>query len=399
MNRETKHRMNGAGTATEGQPLSPDVMKAAPVRVLVIEDNPADARFIKEMLSEGENGSFTMEWVDLMEKGLERLSRPGIDAVLLDLGLPDSNGTETFEKVAAAAPTLPVVILSIDDDRPLAVKTVQCGAQDYLVKNHIDGHWLPRAIIYAIERKRTEMHVRQLNERLEKSNIELENFASVASHDLQSPLRNINGFVQLLLEKLQGGTDAETEDWLRRTRQAVQRMQELIHDLLAYSRVSSREKPFELVHFSDVYDGALLSLESSIHDSGAEVTRDELPSVIGDRSQLMQMMQNLIGNALKYRGSRAPKIHVGVRGGETESIFYVSDNGIGIEPRFHEEIFQIFKRLHNQQVYPGTGIGLAVCRRVVNRHGGRIWVESEPGQGSTFYFSIPEKAGAKHEYE
>jgi PAS domain S-box-containing protein len=228
------------------------------------------------------------------------------------------------------------------------------------------------------------------NRVLEESNVELKQFAYVASHDLQSPLRSISGFVELLRLEYQEKLDDQAQDWIRRTVQSVEQMQTLIRDLLSYSRVDARARPFTLIPFSDIVKAALTQLDSSIRDSGAEVTWDPLPSIMGDRSQLVQLMQNLIGNGLNYRGDQPPRIHISAKRSEAEWTFSVRDNGIGIDPKHHEQIFEIFKRLHDEKEYPGTGIGLAVCRRVVNRHGGRIWVESAPGRGSTFCFTIPE---------
>jgi PAS domain S-box-containing protein len=229
------------------------------------------------------------------------------------------------------------------------------------------------------------------NEALERSNLELKQFAYIASHDLQSPLRNISGFVQLLRSEYEGRLGERADDWIRRTVQSIQSMQTLIHDLLAYSRVDSQFRPLRTVAMRDVYNDAISMLETSIRDAGAELTCDELPTVVGDRAQLVQVLQNLIGNALTYHGDRPPSVQVFARHGGDEWVFCVRDNGIGIEPKYHERIFEVFQRLHDQRRYPGTGIGLAVCRRVVQRHGGKIWVESEPGSGSTFCFSIPQR--------
>jgi PAS domain S-box-containing protein len=241
--------------------------------------------------------------------------------------------------------------------------------------------------------RRVEERTKELavaNQVLEQSNVELKQFAYVASHDLQSPLRSISGFVQLLQLEYQSKLDAQALDWIRRTVKSIEQMQTLIRDLLSYSRVDARSRPFTLIPFSDIVNDAISQLDSSIHDSGAQVTWDPLPEIMGDRSQLVQLVQNLIGNGLNYRGDQPPRIHLCAKRGEMEWTFSVRDNGIGIDPKYHQQIFEIFKRLHDQKEYPGTGIGLAVCRRVVNRHGGRIWVESEPGHGSTFSFTIPE---------
>jgi light-regulated signal transduction histidine kinase (bacteriophytochrome) len=167
-------------------------------------------------------------------------------------------------------------------------------------------------------------------------------------------------------------------------------MQTLIRDLLSYSHVDARSRPFAQASFLDIVNDAMALLDSSIHDSGGQVTVGELPAIMCDRSQMVQLIQNLIGNGLTYHSEKPPHIHISAERSGKEWIFSVRDNGIGIDPKHYEQIFEIFKRLHDQTEYPGTGIGLAVCRRVVERHGGRIWVKSDPGKGSTFYFTIPE---------
>ncbi len=245
----------------------------------------------------------------------------------------------------------------------------------------------------AVLERHVQQRTKQLavaNQVLEQSNVELKQFAYIASHDLQSPLRSISGFVQLLKLEYEGKLDEQAQDWIRRTVEAVGQMQTLIRDVLSYSRVEAHSPTLTQIPFLDIVNGALALLESSIHDSGGQVTWGPLPDVMGDRSQLVQLLQNLIGNGLTYRSSEPPHIHLSAQRGEKEWIFSVRDNGIGIDPKYYEQIFEIFKRLHDQKDYPGTGIGLAVCRRVANRHGGRIWVESEPGHGSTFHFTIPE---------
>ena len=235
------------------------------------------------------------------------------------------------------------------------------------------------------------------NQILEQSNLELKQFAYIASHDLQSPLRSISGFVQLLKMEYEDKLSEEAVDWIRRTVQSIAQMQTLLRDLLSYSRVDARSVPFTQIPFLDIVNDALTLLESSIRDSGGRVTWDQLPVIMGDRSQLVQLIQNLIGNGLTYRGDKPPHIHLSAERSGKEWVFSVRDNGIGIAPKHYEQIFEIFKRLHDQKDYPGTGIGLAVCRRVVIRHGGRIWVQSEPGHGSTFFFTIPEGTGQINE--
>ena len=253
-----------------------------------------------------------------------------------------------------------------------------------------EGILVTAAIRNISDRKKSEQELAAANRVLEESNLELKQFAYIASHDLQTPLRSITGFVQLLQQEYEGKLDEQAQDWILRTVRAVARMQTLIRDLLSYSRVDARSRPFTQIPFLDIVNDALILLESSIHDSGGQVACEKLPIVMGDRSQLVQLMQNLIGNGLAYRSDKPPHIHISAKRSEKDWIFSVRDNGIGIDPKHYEQIFEIFKRLHNQKDQPGTGIGLAVCRRVVNRHGGKIWVESEPGHGSTFHFTIPE---------
>jgi len=233
------------------------------------------------------------------------------------------------------------------------------------------------------------------NDALERSNVELGQFAYVASHDLQTPLHNINGFVQLLKANYAGRLDAQADEWMNRIVESSRQMHLLIQDVLTYSRVDSRARPFELVSLRDVYEDSVRLLQASIDDAGGEVSAGELPAVMGDRSQLIQLMQNLIGNGLKYHGEKPPHVHVSAELNGSNWLFSVRDNGIGIASKHLERIFEIFKRLHDQQEYPGTGIGLAVCRRVVHRHAGKIWAESAgEGHGSTFKFTIPDMAKA-----
>jgi light-regulated signal transduction histidine kinase (bacteriophytochrome) len=202
----------------------------------------------------------------------------------------------------------------------------------------------------------------------------------------------VASFVGLLQATYEDKLDSQAKDWIRRIVGSVKHLQTLVRDLLEYSRVDAQDRPFEPVPFREVFDHAVSLLDSSMREAAAEISCDDLPVVVGDRSQLVQLMLNLIGNSIKYRSAEAPRIHVSAKRQDEEWVFAVRDNGIGIAPRFHERIFEIFQRLHDQREYLGTGIGLAVCRRVVHRHGGRIWVESEMGAGSAFYFTFPEGA-------
>ena len=233
-----------------------------------------------------------------------------------------------------------------------------------------------------------EQRVKDRTTDLQRSNLELEQFAYVASHDLQEPLRMVVSYLQLLERRYEGKFDADGRQFLAFAVDGGRRMQTLIQDLLAFSRVGTRTKSFQRVDLGQSFATALTNLQIVISETGAKITSDPLPSVSGDPTLLAQLLQNLISNAIKFRGKEPPKIHLACERGDQEWRLSIRDNGIGIEPQYFERIFIIFKRLHSRDEYPGTGIGLAVCKKIVERHGGQISVESEPGKGSTFSFTI-----------
>jgi light-regulated signal transduction histidine kinase (bacteriophytochrome) len=257
-----------------------------------------------------------------------------------------------------------------------------------------------------VQRRRAKEEVRKLNvdlerkvaertaelaERakdLERSNMELQQFAYVASHDLQEPLRTIASFTQLLAKRYGDKLDDKAREFIGFAVDGSKRMQTLINDLLSFSRVGTQGKALEPVQCDAILDTVLRSLKRAVEESGATITRDPLPVVLADEMQLGQLLQNLVGNSIKFRGDKAPRIHIGAeKNGEGWKI-WVRDNGIGIAQEHHERIFVIFQRLHTKTQYAGTGIGLAVCKKIAERHGGRIWVEPTPGGGSTFYFTM-----------
>ena len=224
---------------------------------------------------------------------------------------------------------------------------------------------------------------------LRRSNEELERFAYVVSHDLQAPLRTIASFSEMLQEDWKGRLDADADQLLGRIIAAVSRMRRLLLDLLAYSRVGTAQAEFEPTSLEAVFAAALEDLAAAVEESGAVITHDPLPTVTADPAQLEQLLSNLLGNALKFRSDEAPVIHVSARRERDVWLFGVRDNGIGIDPRYADAIFNVFERLHGANDYPGTGIGLAICKRIVERHRGRIWVDSRPNDGATFWFTLP----------
>jgi PAS domain S-box-containing protein len=240
-----------------------------------------------------------------------------------------------------------------------------------------------------IERRNSLEAIRKVNEDLRRSNRDLEQFAYVASHDLQEPLRMVTSYMDLLETRYKGRLDKDADQFIGFAVDGAHRMRQLISDLLTYSRITSQGKEPRLVSVQAAFGRAMADLRGVIAESGAQVTQDSLPEVMADETQLTQLLSNLLSNAIKFRGDQSPRVHVGVRTEGSEWVFSVRDNGIGIAPAGFERIFQVFQRLHTRQKYPGSGIGLAICKRIVERHGGRIWVESQVGQGSTFFFTMP----------
>jgi len=247
------------------------------------------------------------------------------------------------------------------------------------------------------ERKKAEAELHAAHEELKRSNEELAQFAYVASHDLQEPLRMVSSYTQLLGRRYGDRLDGDAREFMAFIVDGAARMKQLIEDLLAYSRVGTRGKDFRPMAADAALRRALFNLKSAVEEAGASVTYENLPQVVADELQLTQLFQNLIGNALKFRSASVPRIHVNAVQEGDEWHFSVADNGIGIDPQYAERIFMVFQRLHSKTEYPGTGIGLAICKKVVERHGGRIWVTSgdggspTPGQGCTFHFTLPKE--------
>jgi len=246
--------------------------------------------------------------------------------------------------------------------------------------------------IYSMDitaRKQMEERLRDALLELERSNRDLEEFAYISSHDLQEPLRKIANFSEMLVTQYQGRLDEQAERYFGYIIDGAKRMQALINDLLSYSRVGRAELTLVPASLEDILKGTLSNLQALIQESGAEISHDPLPTLQVNPHQMGQLLQNLIINGIKFHDQRAPRIHLSARQEGQEWVIAVRDHGIGFDPQYVEGIFKVFKRLHSKEQYPGTGIGLAICKKIVERHGGRIWAESEPGRGATFYFTIP----------
>jgi signal transduction histidine kinase len=447
------------------------------VSALLVEDSPGDARLVQEALAPhgASHGGYRidLEWVDRLSTGLERLKTGGVDVILLDLNLPDSDGWSTVVQVRRQEPHVPIVVLTGVDDEDGGMAAVRSGAQDYLVKGQVDSNLLRRCIRYAIERHRMLERVRALNESLEqrvskrtqelarshaamergiterkrteealenalddlesrvaertanlteandrlrreaterervekvleqqsleltRSNADLEQFAYVASHDLQEPLRMVTSYLQLIEKRYRGKLDADADEFIDYAVDGGNRMKLLIQDLLTYSSVRTSAGRFAPVDCGALLDHVLADdLRMLIDENGATVTRDPLPTVMADAGQIRHLFQNLLTNAIKFRSDEPPCVHVSAeRIEDAEWAFSLRDNGIGIDPARLKRVFGMFQRVHGRGEYPGTGLGLAICRRIVESHAGRIWAESEPGNGSTFWFTLMAKGG------
>ncbi len=258
----------------------------------------------------------------------------------------------------------------------------------------IDYQGEPGILMFAEDisaRKQAEEELRRSHDEVKRSNAELQQFAYVASHDLQEPLRMMSSYMGLIERRYKGRLDADADDFIRYAIDGAKRMKMLINDLLEYSRVGTHGKTFGPVDCETLLSRVLYHLQLSIEESSATVTHDHLPTVIGDGAQLMRLFQNLVHNSLKFKKDSPSLIHVSAELFDGNWLFSFHDNGIGIDPQYTDRIFVMFQRLHNREEYPGTGIGLAICKKIVERHGGRIWVQSEQGEGATFFFTIPTK--------
>lgn len=351
--------------------------------ILYIEDDEDHMILFMDVLSSIESFSHSITHKESLTAGIEALSGHHFDAVILDLGLPESQGLDTLSRFISHCPQTPIVVLTTNEDIQLSVKAIKAGAQDFLVKGDISPNILERALRYSVERFEV------LNE-LEEKNKSLNTFAIAASHDLKTPLRNILLIIDFFCADFGDRLPAEGVESLDKIRSAGKRLYSLIDSLMEFVKAETRVVNPGPVSIEHCLRETLSLMGLVIEQTQAEVSIDSgLPPVFGNEGLLIRVFQNLISNAIKYIKGRTPKIRIGAKEYPHEIIIYVADNGIGIDARYYERIFEPLKRLHTQQEYPGSGIGLAICRRIVSAHGGRMWVESKLGEGSTFYFSLP----------
>ena len=363
------------------------------LRILIIEDNPADADL---ELAELRRAGFEVS-SDLAQSRLEvsdHLDKNTYDVVLADYNLPQFRGMEAVQIIRDKGLTLPLILVTGALKSVTAVECVKQGATDYVLKDHLAR--LPVCVRRALEEarlrgesKHAQAELADKVDELARSNRDLEQFAYVASHDLQEPLRMIATYTQLLAEKYRGRLDDNADKYIGYAVEGALRMQALIEDVLAFSRVGRNGQDHVTTDSTAALDQALQMLSVAARESALTVKADSLPPVWADHTQLVQLFQNLIGNAIKFRGPKPLHVRVSASRQGAGWIFAVGDNGIGIAVEHSEFIFNIFQRLHTRTEYSGNGVGLAICKKIVEQHGGRIWVESTPGQGSTFKFTLP----------
>jgi signal transduction histidine kinase len=382
--------MSSPGTKLEAVSSNQPQLK---LRALLVEDNALDAALVVRALFK--DGFDVSADVVQDEAGFTKAIHAKCpEIVLADYNLPTWKGMEVLKALRREGLDIPMILVSGALGDVTAVECIKQGATDYVLKDGLAR--LPEVVRRALReknerslRRQVEENLARKAEELARSNSDLEQFAYVASHDLQEPLCMVAAYTQLLGERYRGKLDADADKFIGYATEGATRMQVLIQDLLAFSRVGRNGGSSESIDCNAVMKDVLQTLAGVIEESGAVVAQGELPAVWADRTQMSQVFQNLIGNALKFRGSDPPVISIQAEKTGQHWLFSVSDNGIGIAPEHADNIFVVFQRLHARTEYPGNGIGLAICKKIVERAGGRIWVESQVGSGSTFKFTMP----------
>jgi two-component system, sensor histidine kinase and response regulator len=363
-----------------------------PIRILLVEDNPADCQLVlRELRVAG--FEVTSEMAQTPEQFRECVLNRCPDIVLADYNLGQWRGIEALTILRELKLEVPLILVSGALGDLTAVDCIKRGATDYVLKDALAR--LPVCIRRALDEKRLHEQRRQAEkelahkvEELARSNRDLEQFAYVASHDLQEPLRMVAAYTQLLAERYSGKLDEKADKYIHYAVDGALRMQTLVQDLLAFSRAGREGTEMQKVDCNDLVRSAMVALEASIRESNANISFDRLPMLRANRAQLQQVFQNLIANAIKFRGSETPNIEISAKSEGQEWVLLVRDNGIGIPAENSDQIFVIFQRLHTRAEYPGNGIGLSICKRIIERHGGKIWVDSKQGNGATFSFTL-----------
>lgn len=363
------------------------------LRLLLVEDNPADAELVLATLRK-DGFRVTSDMAQTAEEFTSRIRTTSYDLILADYNLPQWKGTEALDILCHENQDVPLIVVTGYLGEEKAVDYIKQGAADCVLKDHLAR--LPTSVCRALEekrlrdqRRRSEEELAQKAAELARSNAELEQFAYVASHDLQEPLRMIANYTQLLAERYRGKLDEQADKYISYSVDGAVRMQALIQDLLKFSRVGRAAIEPRTTECRAVVEQALNNLQVAVRESGAVVNWDGLPVLMADPAQLTQVFQNLIANAIKFRGAGKLVIQIDAEKKEREWVLTVSDNGIGIPVENWQDIFVIFRRLHTRTEYEGNGIGLSICKKIIERHGGKIWIEAQAPPGSCFKFTLP----------
>ncbi|HYH46093.1 MAG TPA: ATP-binding protein [Thermoanaerobaculia bacterium] len=351
-------------------------------RILIIDDDP-DSRALARLVLRQELPHLVLEEIADAVSFAEAFGRADFELVILDPRLPWADGLAVLHALKGRWPSLPVILLTDRGGAELGVRAAKLGADDFLVKNPGGFVNLPLAVLGTLSRTPPA----EEPPKRAGSDSDFQQLAAMAAHELQEPVRMVERYTRILAEDYKGRLDGQADELFGFAHEGARRLQDLIDGLLAFSRLDGSGKPFQRVQSADLLERVLADLGPSIAESGARITHDSLPAVEADPGQIAQLLRNLLGNALKFRGGDPPRVHFSAKRMRGEWVFAVQDNGIGMAPEEAKTIFTLFARLRPE--VPGSGVGLAVCRKIVERHGGRIWVESQPGRGSTFFFTLP----------
>ncbi len=401
---ETAHNDSAAAAPSPLPAPAPESHTGlAPAGVLVIDDNPANRDMLVRQLSHYGHHALSAESGPEALSILESRGREAqaIELVLLDVMMPGMSGVDVLRHIRSmpSLAGIPVIMISALDEVESAARCIELGADEYLVKP-FDPVLLRARLHSALERKRLQQQQRertrqleQATEDLKRANEDLQAFASAASHDLQEPLRTVSTTLEFFNLQWGGELTGEQSELFRLAVDGARRMSHLISDLLAYSMAGGEDGALEPVACETALLEALTNLRQAIRESGARITHADLPVIMAKPGHLVQLFQNLVGNAIKYRGEQRPEIRIRARREGQDWVLSVRDNGLGIDEKYFRRIFQPFGRLHGSDL-PGSGLGLAICERIVRKAGGRLWVESTPGAGSTFCFTA--RAATSH---